>query len=91
MYERCKFCKTFWEIPKKYWTNSHRKCPIAEKFITVDDGCKKLELTPYIRCMKFDEQVPTLACIQREFPMHPEERICKYRKYRKPLPRRGKA
>ena len=66
MYERCKFCKIFWEIPKKYWANSHRKCATAEKLVTIDDGCSKLELTPYIRCMKFDEQVPTLACIQRQ-------------------------
>lgn len=66
MYEKCKFCTTFWSIPKKHWTNSHRLCPKIGKPVTEEDGCKYFELTNFIRCMKVNQQVPTLACLRRQ-------------------------
>ena len=76
MIEKCKFCQVFWDIPRKYWQTTKapngktlltlRQCPKTKEIVSTDDGCKKLELTNYIRCKKWQEQIPTEACIHRQ-------------------------
>jgi len=74
--KKCKFCQIFWEIPRKHWElvstqegkilKVSRKCPMTSTQVTKDDGCEKLELASYIRCKKWEEQIPTLACLDRQ-------------------------
>ena len=74
MYEKCRFCQTFWEISKKKWKATTRLCPITKRDISQDDGCDKLVIASFIRCDRLLRQIPTKACINRQ---KIKEKVCK--------------
>ena len=66
MYEKCKFCETYWVIPKKFWTLTSRLCPESNKEVTQKDKCEKFSLTKHIPCAKYNERIAIEICLHRQ-------------------------
>jgi hypothetical protein len=63
MNERCRFCDTFWKIPKKQWEYDKRLCPVSGKLVAKHNGCPDMTLAAYVRCIGWNYQLPLKACL----------------------------
>jgi hypothetical protein len=63
---KCKYCKTYWDVPLRHREGINRKCPFKQEYVSPEEKiCNLFTKSTYFFCEKGDQFLAIVCCTSR--------------------------